>query len=142
MHWFKFDQNNSGGVFIRDDRVAHTVWIQARSADEANAKAESIGIYFDGCDTGDDCPCCGDRWYATSDHETDRYEVPEEFTRIPGLYELREDPFEEGEFYTTMAWFETTNMQLAANNDGFCPEGENSIILYHHNGKVERFAKE
>ncbi len=40
--------------------------------DKADAIAEVIGIYFDGCDLGKDCDCCGDRWgRAWSDDATD-----------------------------------------------------------------------
>lgn len=60
--FYRFDQNNSGGSFIQNDEVASYVFIEANSADEANARAESIGIYFNGCDDDRDCPCCGDRW--------------------------------------------------------------------------------
>lgn len=62
--FYCFNQNNSGGSFIVNDSVAHYVIIEANSADEANDRAESVGIYFNGCDNDYDCPCCGDRWYA------------------------------------------------------------------------------
>jgi hypothetical protein len=60
--YFHFSQNNSGGSFQIDDNVAHHVIVQAHTAEEANRRAEDIGIYFDGCNFGRDCPCCGDRW--------------------------------------------------------------------------------
>jgi hypothetical protein len=63
MAYFAFHQNNSGGSFVRDDNVAEVVIIEAKNADEANLRAEEVGIYFDGCDKDWDCPCCGDRWY-------------------------------------------------------------------------------
>lgn len=62
LQWYEFGQNNSGGSFYVDDRVTHRVYIQAFSNKEAVDKAESLGIYFDGCSTGNDCSCCGDRW--------------------------------------------------------------------------------
>ena len=62
--FYCYNQNNSGGSFILDESVSHFVIIEAYSAKEANAKAEDVGIYFDGCSTGQDCRCCGDRWYA------------------------------------------------------------------------------
>ena len=34
---------------------------EAGSADEANTKAEDVGIYFDD-EYAMDCPCCGTRW--------------------------------------------------------------------------------
>jgi hypothetical protein len=61
--WFKFNQNNSGGKFTYSKNLADHVWIEADNPRHANIIAEDLGIYFDGCDTGRDCPCCGDRWY-------------------------------------------------------------------------------
>jgi len=61
--YFEFRQNNSGGHFISDDNVAHSVVIEAENYDEAVDKALDIGIYFDGVENDIDCPCCGDRWY-------------------------------------------------------------------------------
>lgn len=40
--------------------------VEAMNADQTNGIAEGIGIYFNGCDDGRDCDCCGDRWYAAS----------------------------------------------------------------------------
>ena len=67
--FFHFSQNNSGGSFDINETVAHHVIIEAHSAKEANARAEDVGIYFNGCDTGADCNCCGDRWYEASDRD-------------------------------------------------------------------------
>lgn len=71
--FFHFSQNNSGGGFELDkDRgITHNVIVEAADADQANLKAESIGLYFDGCSTGMDCPCCGDRWSAAYSEEAD-----------------------------------------------------------------------
>lgn len=55
--WFNFRQNNSGGIF-RDPAI--NVWVEARDAEEANKRAASIGLYFDG---DGDCSCCGNRWH-------------------------------------------------------------------------------
>ena len=63
MKFFKFDQNNSGGSFDADDKVCHRVIVEAKDTDEAIDIAENLGIYFDGCETGMDCDCCGDRWH-------------------------------------------------------------------------------
>jgi hypothetical protein len=56
LKWFQFSQNNSGGRFVEDDNVCEYVYIQARNASEAIAKAETF------CDNSDSCDCCGDRW--------------------------------------------------------------------------------
>lgn len=58
--FYHYSQNNSGGDFVVNGSVAHQVIIEAKTADEANRIAETIGLYFDG---RGDCPCCGNRWY-------------------------------------------------------------------------------
>lgn len=60
--WYEFNQNNSGGSFIENDKVTHRIFIQAMSLKDAVSKSEELGVYFNGCDSGIDCPCCGDRW--------------------------------------------------------------------------------
>lgn len=65
--FYMFRQNNSGGKY---KLPAIHVIIEAYSAAEADAIAERNGIYFDGCDLGYDCRCCGERWsrqYCDSD---------------------------------------------------------------------------
>ena len=64
MPFYTFYQNNSGGSFLGP---AHYVVIEAPSANSANALAEDQGVYFNGCENGNDCPCCGDRWYEASE---------------------------------------------------------------------------
>jgi hypothetical protein len=61
--FYEFNQNNSGGSFFYDEQagISHVVIVEADTAAQANAKAQDIGIYFDG---DGDCPCCGDRWYS------------------------------------------------------------------------------
>lgn len=36
--------------------------VEADSATEADERAERAGAYFNGCESGMDCECCGDRW--------------------------------------------------------------------------------
>ena len=60
--FYNFTQNNSGGRLITNDKLSHRVFIEAIDKEEAFSRAESVGIYFDGCDSGQDCSCCGDRW--------------------------------------------------------------------------------
>lgn len=62
MKFWTYYQNNSGGCNVVNDRVAKFVFIEAESAEDADNRAEEIGIYFNGCETGRDCDCCGDRW--------------------------------------------------------------------------------
>lgn len=61
--FFHFSQNTSGGNLDINEKVAHHVIIEAFGAHDANLRAESIGIYFDGVDGGWDCPSFGDRWH-------------------------------------------------------------------------------
>ncbi len=69
--FYQFRQNNSGGDFIENDKVAHFVIIEANDHNHANEIAESIGIYFDGCEKEIDCECCGDRWIEVEEYEGD-----------------------------------------------------------------------
>lgn len=66
MKFFTYSQNNSGGRF---SGPAQYVIVQADDADDANAIAQDNDVYFDGCSTGSDCPCCGDRWYMCDDSD-------------------------------------------------------------------------
>jgi hypothetical protein len=68
--WYRFRQNNSGGSFVINDKVAVEVFIDAEDYIEANYKATRLGIYFNGCETGYDCPCCGDRWSQQYDYSS------------------------------------------------------------------------
>jgi len=65
MKFYTYSQNNTGGSLELDSTngISHYVIIEAVSAELANAVAKNIGIYFDGCENGVDCDCCGDRWY-------------------------------------------------------------------------------
>jgi len=95
--FYTFDQNNSGGGYDNDRTrgIGPIVVIEAASNNEANRQAEEIGLYFDGVDRGDDCECCGDRWYRVSEWNAgevptrygsallaDRSEVPAETASI------------------------------------------------------------
>lgn len=60
MKFYEYKQNNSGGYFHINNKVCGTIFIEADSSDEANRIAEQLGCYWDGCDKGLDCTCCGD----------------------------------------------------------------------------------
>jgi hypothetical protein len=60
--FYTFHQNNSGGSYDVTNDVACEVIIEATDADDANRRAELVGIYFNGCADEIDCSCCGDRW--------------------------------------------------------------------------------
>lgn len=65
--FYEYNQNNSGGSFVVDKNVCHRLMIEADDQRTADRIAISLGVYFNGCDEGLDCDCCGDRWY--SGHE-------------------------------------------------------------------------
>ncbi|MGG0308293.1 hypothetical protein ABEY43_07235 [Priestia megaterium] len=60
--FYNFSQCNSGGYFEVDDNVCEEVIVEANTYEQANEIAKTIGIYFYGSSTGEDCSCCGDRW--------------------------------------------------------------------------------
>lgn len=99
--FYEFNQNNSGGVFKVDAKVCHRLFIEADSADEAVTKAEELGCYWYGVDTGVDCPCCGDRWskdYLDSRSFPMEYRLTESsaerWKEKYGSYEIMEEPVE------------------------------------------------
>lgn len=66
--FYSYYQNNSGGRLIEnaDKGIGHLVIVEAYSADDADRRAEQIGLYFDG---RGDCNCCGDRWSNAWDYQ-------------------------------------------------------------------------
>jgi len=72
--FYTFVQNNSGGDFDIDLTmgIGRYVIIEANSHNEANRRAEEIGIYFDGVTQRKDCGCCGDRWYPLDEDEGEK----------------------------------------------------------------------
>jgi len=76
--WFTYRQNNSGGSFdhFPEDGIGIVVFMEANDRNHANARAERLGLYFDGCAKGADCSCCGDRWSEPWDEDgTDQPEL-------------------------------------------------------------------
>lgn len=72
MAFFTFNQNNSGGIF----RGPEYIIIEAKDESQAFEIAEnSTEIYFDGCEKGMDCDCCGDRWSQYCEEGTDTPQV-------------------------------------------------------------------
>lgn len=89
--FYTFGQNNSGGIFTLDEKsgLTHYVIVEAKTPDEASARAQDAGIYFNGVCAGMDCGCCGDRWSEPWDEGT-----PE-----PMVYETKV-----GEFSSMSVW--------------------------------------
>lgn len=67
--FFLYLQNNSGGGFDRTDDLDAMVFVEALTPEEADKKAQTLGIYFDGVRKGLDCECCGDRWDCAGEGE-------------------------------------------------------------------------
>lgn len=61
MGFYGFNQNNSGGSWVVDHKrgISHYVIVEGASVADVTARAEDIGLYFDG---SGDCHCCGQRW--------------------------------------------------------------------------------
>ena len=57
--FYTYNQNNSYGIMIKNDKICSCVIIEEKTLEEATIKAESLGIYLNGIN---DCPCCGYRW--------------------------------------------------------------------------------
>ncbi len=72
--FYCFNQNNSGGKFVKDKNsgIGEFVIIEATDYRDANSRAETIGIYFD---SKRDCSCCGSRW-SEQCADSDGTEVP------------------------------------------------------------------
>lgn len=102
--FYTFRQNNSFGTFEYDETrgIAVNVIVEANSAEDANVRAEAIGLYFDGAG---DCPCCGNRW-----HEQYTFQSEDPGTEVPSVYEDEVKPGEtfpgpkEGERFGPIKW--------------------------------------
>lgn len=103
--FYNYSQNNSGGSFYGVTEY----WIEADSPDEADDIAEmSTDIYFNGCDTGMDCSCCGDRWYRTESYaaaEEPLYrDIPVDENLVENIAQKALDPTEDNSFL--IPWWE------------------------------------
>jgi len=93
--FFTYNQNNSGGFFVfdKDRGIGEHVIIEALDANDADARAESIGLYFDGVGAEMDCECCGDRWCSQYEEGSDEPLVfgqsPEDFKNSGSFYKNR-----------------------------------------------------
>lgn len=88
---YHFHQNNSGGWFVTipERGIGENVFIEAPRAAIANARAEEIGLYFNGCHSGEDCSCCGDRWCSVSEHDaSDVEDLSEYYQRGAYLHKM------------------------------------------------------
>jgi hypothetical protein len=112
--FYTYYQNNSGGRWTNDDNVNQYVIIEAESAELANEKAETIGIYFEGVNRGRDCECCGDRWDRARETEG---------TKTPTIYS--------GDVKNLSSY----NSMMPSNS-------KTAIIVYYRDGKKEIHRKQ
>ena len=84
--WYTYCQNNSGGCW---KGPAKFVIVEANNPEQADDRAELVGLYFDGVWNGRDCECCGDRWYEAHDYDASSkptiygQAIPEGCTEVP-----------------------------------------------------------
>lgn len=64
--FYTFVQTNSLGTWVVDAELGGLTVIEAYSSEEANERAQALGIYFNGVKERKDCECCGDRWYSVT----------------------------------------------------------------------------
>jgi hypothetical protein len=92
--FYCFVQNNSGGRFISDHRwgISQYVIVEGIDCEDIIERARSIGLYFNGCKDGRDCPCCGDRWITPWE---------EELVSVPEIYgeNVSDGRYDEAEGY-------------------------------------------
>ncbi len=76
--FWHFSQNNSGGIFVIDEKngVCEDIIIEAQNPKEALSKLSNIGDRVIGF--WDFCSCCGERW--------DDYLIEEEGAKVPSMY--------------------------------------------------------
>lgn len=113
VQYFTYGQNNSGGGFTYNPAhgIGQFVIIEAINANHANQRAREIGLYFDGSESGMDCSCCGDRWYAVWD---------EKGTVTPMVYNETPD-------------------EWAANPDNFKWNMGKSIFVHYISGQITAY---
>jgi hypothetical protein len=69
MIFYEFTQYDQGDNWCFEGELAHRLYIEAVSKEEAYRKAESLGVYFDGVSKGIDSEKYGDRWLGESEEE-------------------------------------------------------------------------
>ena len=130
LKWFEYSQNNSGGSFHKDDDVSITVLVQATSSAKADRDAvEKAGVYFNGCASGADCSCCGDRWHeAWDDAGMESFKTHHWVTGVG---------YETNTYNTIEEWAEAQ-----AKIESWSKTGESAVILYYADGTKTVYYKE
>lgn len=168
MSFYEFYQNNSGGRLYVDDKLCHRLYIEADSYEQARKMAVSFGVYFDGCESGIDCDCCGDRWH-DREHKVefpkeevmdvytlDFFDKPKDYKKEwfdkYGKYKRMDEPKEYESKYSRSSKFGTKIMfenieeyaQHIADEYGYSGDDENapdSRIFYKDGSVKEIFTK-
>lgn len=89
--FYYFDQNNSGGYFVKDDvhGICESVIIEAVDAKNAWERLQSIGKNVSGFNAY--CSCCGERW---SDYLSD-----DDGRDVPMIYDTKVEEYKKGPFH-------------------------------------------
>lgn len=116
MTWYEYRQNNSGGFFNYDPKngLSVKVYIEADSVREADERARSLGMYFDGVEDGADCSCCGNRWPSAEYGSTAK--TPPE----------KNEPMAERTFYS--------KLNSSVSNIKWMKEGEAEVFVHPKDG--------
>lgn len=72
MKFYHFTQNNSGGRYCGPTHLV----VEAKDAKTANLLAinsDHVEVYFEGCNHGQDCNCCGDRWHPVDEGKGEEF---------------------------------------------------------------------
>jgi hypothetical protein len=72
--FYVFRQNPSFQVY--DEGVGHIVLVEASTCEEANLRAQEVGVYFNGVALGRDCDCCGPRWWPVTEEHSVSVHTP------------------------------------------------------------------
>lgn len=162
---YEISQNNSGGSFQVDENLCWKLYIEAKSANDAASLAEGLGCYWNGCDEGMDCPCCGDRWsepwesdaldldkinqwetdiYIWQDKDATKEEIEAKWHKFYGEYDILEEPKWESKYGSERYGSakvkfknETQYLQYLANEYGDWTDP--SIRVFYLDGTIKEF---
>ena len=88
--FYTFDQNNSGGYFVKDETngICETVIIEANDSKQALSILEALGDKVDGFWSY--CSCCGERWSMWIDEDDAK--------DVPSIYDTPIEDYKKGMF--------------------------------------------
>lgn len=118
--FYNYDQNNSGGSYSGPKYIV----VEADSPQQADKIAESkTPVYFDGCDSGQDCSCCGDRWSTASYSQVNE---------VPSFYNIAYPDSQDGVLGWLKDNFETVKYSLDRGVDVhiFYLDGTKKILTF------------